>query len=206
MPLGTRILAWGSRHPALATAALCIVGQSLLVWLWSSMDNQSRSAYGSLALSLVGCAFVGAGVIRFVFTPPRVRTRVLRGLGVVVLQIPLRGLVLPLVSSEWYFVSIAFAVLLSSLFSGVIGGLVCGTISVCIRRWVGGTLAATAAGSMAGFLAGAVGIILFLRVIGSLASDRVPLTLLGIMYSSLLLGALLGAYAGARWSRGRVVA
>jgi hypothetical protein len=84
-------------------------------------------------------------------------------------------------------------------------GLVCGTISVCVRRWVGGTLPATATGSCAGFLAGAVANFLLLQLIGSPATAGVPLTL-GIMYSSTLLGSFLGAYAGARWSRGREAA
>jgi hypothetical protein len=212
VPLRRRLMAWGSRHPALATGVLCIVGQSLLVWLWSSMDVQNRSAFGETVLSLVAILLIGAGVIRLVFTPPRVRTRVLRGLVLAVIPIPLLvaasylfPLVRPLMSSEWHVLYLAFAVLVSGPSSGIILGLVCGTISVCIRRWVGGTLAATSAGSIAGFLAGGVGSTLLLRVIGLPASDRMALTL-GIMYSSVLLGALLSAYFGARWSRRRVVA
>src|SRR5262249_10871127 len=155
--LRRRLLAWGSRHPAVATAVLCIVGQSLLVWLWSTMDAGSRSAYGELVLSVVGSLLVGAGGIRVGFTPPRVRARVLGGLGFAALQIPciaaalsLFPYLLPLLFSEWFFIYLACAVLASSLTSGVILGLVCGTISVCVRRWVSGTLAATAAGSSAG--------------------------------------------------------
>jgi serine/threonine protein kinase len=212
VPLRRRLAAWGCRHPALATGILCVVGQSLLVWLWSVMGAQGRAASGAMVLSTVVCVLVGAWVIRLVFTPPRVRTRVLRGLGVVAVSVALwvsgshlASLVPPLQSSAQLFVYMAFMVLGSGLFSGVILGLVCGTISVCVRRWVGGTLKATATGSSAGFLAGTYGGIFLLYFLDSPATERVPLPL-GIMYGAMLLGALLGAYAGARRSRGRVTA
>jgi hypothetical protein len=84
-------------------------------------------------------------------------------------------------------------------------GLICGTISVCVRRWLGGTLRATAAGSIAGFLIGVLGTLQFLQHFTGAPSDRMP-GILGFMYSSVLLGAFLGACAGARWSRGREAA
>jgi serine/threonine-protein kinase len=205
---------WAARHQALTTALVCITTQSLLYWLWSSLNPTLRVVYGSFVLGGLTHTLSAAGAAWFVIRPagrPRSRLfRVVLLIAVAVASLVALDFALHPAFVRWLnrqdrggilFAAAAYAILIDGPIKGLITGLLCLAVGAGVRRAIGGSWMATLAGTLIGFWVGVAGATAAVAVSSLDPAKDAFILLVPIVLGITLVGMLTGGVIGARWSR-----